>query len=436
MRPSLALLSGMLASCVLLFPSVLSYEQKWPSAGVALQRDAIHTSNFSRDAYAILMYRGDYLLQVQVLGQALLETGTSKDRVAMCTDAISTETRDILKADGWIIKPVNEIITSPNKRKFGDAYSKLHAWNMTEYERVVYLDLNIVLVSNIDRLFGCGTFCASYQDFDVFYSGVMVLEPSTAVFQDMVEKAGTLTAYCGGEEGFLNEYFKDFLYAPVFNWSDSKRYHQHLRLPRELDEHLMINTHSTKLWVWWMTDYVLSRKWTSVRMRLQGYKHNHASRLIPTPLFWAPYPLVFTFLLAARCSYQTLITSTAVMRKLEYFNKRFSHYIPLPILCLSYWISFNIVPPTMLPNQAQYVFWLWTSFLLLLFMGTYCCLCHAASGKFCKMLTTKTLLTLVLFVVFTIGHILFHFYNLIIIPLHLIVSQFSGDVVIHIWTKM
>ena len=81
----------------------------------------------------------DFCLGARVLGQTLLDTGTTKDRVAMCTDAVSKKTRDILRYDGWIIKPVSTI-RNPNKNRFSGCYSKLHAWTMTEYERLVYLD--------------------------------------------------------------------------------------------------------------------------------------------------------------------------------------------------------------------------------------------------------------------------------------------------------
>ncbi len=420
-------------------------EQGQSGKGIVRQGQTLKCSS---DAYVTLMH-GDNLLGARVLGQSLLDTGTTKDRVAMCTDTVSADTKEVLQADGWIIKPVSKIITSPSKREFGDAYSKLHAWNLTEYERVLYLDVDVAVVSNTDRLFDCGTFCASYQSFDVFHSGVMVIEPSTAIFQDMVEKAVTLTAYYGGDQGFLNEYFKDFNYAPLLNWSDSRRYYQPLRLPGSIEENMHINTADlVQPWVWWAHRIFEScRKWTCVRRRLQIY--NHAPGLIPNPLFWAPYPLIFICFMALRFSYP-LNASTDVMRNLKYFNDRFSHFIPLSILCLAYFISFNIVPTTMLPSQAEYVFWLWTSFLLLLFMGTYCCLCHAASRKSCEKLIAKTLLTLVLFVVFTVGHLLHTVLPLaistenlrllrgVLIPLalHMIVGQVSGDVIIYVWTKM
>ncbi len=197
----------------------------------------------------------------------------------------------------------------------------------------------------------------------------MVLEPTSAVFRDMVEKAVT---YDGGDQSFLNEYFKVLMYAPLFNWSDSRRQHQPMRLPPGVNADALLHyyynhfggddfkvVHFTmnnfQPWVWWTHRLCdLNRKWVNIRKRLPSY--GHTPGVLPRPIFWAPYPLIFICFMALRFSYQPLNASTAVMRKLKYFNGRFSHFIPLPILCLAYFISFNIVPTTMLPSQAEYVF--------------------------------------------------------------------------------
>ncbi|KAM0038336.1 putative glucuronosyltransferase [Helianthus debilis subsp. tardiflorus] len=53
---------------------------------------------------------------------------------------------------------------------------------------VVYLDADIILVKIIDALFKCGKFCAILKHSERLNSGVMVVEPSEELFNDMVSK--------------------------------------------------------------------------------------------------------------------------------------------------------------------------------------------------------------------------------------------------------
>lgn len=63
---------------------------------------------------------------------------------------------------------------------------------------VVYLDADTIVVRNIEELFKCGRFCANLKHSERLNSGVMVVEPSTDLFNDMVSKVKTLPSYTGG----------------------------------------------------------------------------------------------------------------------------------------------------------------------------------------------------------------------------------------------
>ncbi|PHT45162.1 hypothetical protein CQW23_14320 [Capsicum baccatum] len=47
-------------------------------------------------------------------------------------------------------------------------------------------------------------------------SGVMVVEPSEKVFNDMMSKVTTLPSYTGGDQGFLNSYYVGFAKAHIY----------------------------------------------------------------------------------------------------------------------------------------------------------------------------------------------------------------------------
>ena len=74
---------------------------------------------------------------------------------------------------------------------------------------VVYLDADTIVVKNIEELFKCGKFCANLKHSERLNSGVMVVQPSATVFNDMMSKVKTLPSYTGGIIVFS---FFSFLY--------------------------------------------------------------------------------------------------------------------------------------------------------------------------------------------------------------------------------
>ena len=81
----------------------------------------------------------------------------------------------------------------------------------------MYLDAVTIVVKNIEDLFKCSKFCANLKHSERLNSGVMVVEPSAALFDDMVKQVKTLSSYTGGDQGFLNSYYPDFPNARVFD---------------------------------------------------------------------------------------------------------------------------------------------------------------------------------------------------------------------------
>jgi len=62
----------------------------------------------------------------------------------------------------------------------------------------VYLDADTIVIKNIDDLFKCGKFCANLKHSERLNSGVLVVEPSEALFKDMMRQISTLPSYTGG----------------------------------------------------------------------------------------------------------------------------------------------------------------------------------------------------------------------------------------------
>nr|CAB3487658.1 unnamed protein product [Digitaria exilis] len=172
----------------------------------------------TEEAYVTLLYGDEFVLGVRVLGKSLRDTGTRRDMVVLVSDGVSEYSRKLLQADGWIVNPIT-LLANPNQvrpKRFWGVYTKLKIFNMTNYKKVVYLDADTIVVKSIDDLFKCGQFCGNLKHSERMNSGVMVVEPSEALFNDMINKVGSLPSYTGGDQGFLNSYYSDFANSRVY----------------------------------------------------------------------------------------------------------------------------------------------------------------------------------------------------------------------------
>ena len=172
-------------------------------------------------AYVTLLCNGDrYLPGVEALGESLKATGTTVPRVAMVASDVSEATRARLQELGWLIRdvaPLHKLGAKPLFPRFDDVFAKLRAWQRTEFDKVVLLDADTLVLQNIDELFLRPYFAAA-PDFlmpDRFNSGVMVLDPSDETFARMVQSIDKAATYDGGDQGFLNTFFADWYAMPV-----------------------------------------------------------------------------------------------------------------------------------------------------------------------------------------------------------------------------
>jgi glycogenin glucosyltransferase len=164
-----------------------------------------------RPAYVSMICGGDdYLPGIETLGRSLVETGTSVPRVAMVTHDVSSAARARLEGSGWSVREVESIGNPRADRlmpRFANVFTKLRAWSLVEFDKLVFLDADTVVLRNVDDLFDRPALAAA-PDFllpDRFNSGVMVLRPSQQYLEMMLERLPELGSYDGGDQGFLNE---------------------------------------------------------------------------------------------------------------------------------------------------------------------------------------------------------------------------------------
>lgn len=176
-----------------------------------------------KTAYVSTLCNGDgYAPGVEALGASLVASRAAHPMVLLVTADVSREARSRLSDRGWQIREV-EPVHNPNTGdqqllpRFDNVFTKLRAWELTDLDKVVFLDADTIVLQNVDDLFERPSIAAAPDFFlpDRFNSGVMVLEPSADTFQRMMHALSTSPSYDGGDQGFLNTFYGDWYAMPV-----------------------------------------------------------------------------------------------------------------------------------------------------------------------------------------------------------------------------
>ena len=91
--------------------------------------------------------------------------------------------------------------------------TKLHVFRLTQFEKVLYLDADTLVLRPLSHLFRLPYRFAAAPDVgwpDAFNSGVFVAEPSTETFDGLREMMRQRGTWDGGDQGLLNDYFHDW----------------------------------------------------------------------------------------------------------------------------------------------------------------------------------------------------------------------------------
>jgi glycogenin glucosyltransferase len=130
----------------------------------------------------------------------------------------------ILPIEEWAA-PAKSIDTKLGKKKpltrtFDNhcpGWTKLRIFSLQQYDTILYIDSDCLVLQDVSNLLELNkvyteseALIAAAPDIlppHQFNSGVMVVRPSTQVFETMQRHASLLTTYDGSDTGFLNAYF-------------------------------------------------------------------------------------------------------------------------------------------------------------------------------------------------------------------------------------
>ncbi|XP_066384023.1 UDP-glucuronate:xylan alpha-glucuronosyltransferase 2-like isoform X2 [Miscanthus floridulus] len=190
----------------------------WGSGGIQEVFNAsseLATSSWSdgrprREAYATVLHSSDtYLCGAIVLAQSIRRAGSTRDLVLLHDHTVSKPALRALTAAGWTPRRIKRIRNPRAARGTYNEYnySKFRLWQLSDYDRVVFVDADILVLRSLDALFAFPQLTAVGNDGSLFNSGVMVIEPSACTFDALIRDRRTIRSYNGGDQGFLNEVF-------------------------------------------------------------------------------------------------------------------------------------------------------------------------------------------------------------------------------------
>ncbi|KMT09196.1 hypothetical protein BVRB_6g132980 [Beta vulgaris subsp. vulgaris] len=173
-------------------------------------KERLYKGNPRREAYATILHSADvYVCGAIAAAQSIRMVGSTRDLVILVDESISAYYRSGLEAAGWKIRTIQRI-RNPKAEK--DAYnewnySKFRLWQLTDYDKIIFIDADLLILRNMDFLFSMPEISATGNDATLFNSGVMVIEPSNCTFNLLMDHINEIESYNGGDQGYLNEIF-------------------------------------------------------------------------------------------------------------------------------------------------------------------------------------------------------------------------------------
>ena len=184
-------------------------------------------------AYISCLSTDNYLMGILVLNKSLENTGTKYPHYCMVASSVSKSTIDSLERNNVkvIIKdPINvEEYTHKAMTGWYYTYFKLRIFELTQFEKLVFLDADMIVLQNLDELFDYEPIaaCADGYQFTGIKdatntgcnSGLMVIKPDVNLYNQMLQKLPEYIAEGkSGDQGIVNYFISGDNWLPeIYN---------------------------------------------------------------------------------------------------------------------------------------------------------------------------------------------------------------------------
>ena len=180
-------------------------------------------------SYVALISEDSYLLGLLCLRESLKNTKTEIPLSVIVTENVSRYAKYVIKKSGMnVINREKFLIPNEiNARNKGTAedywsntFDKLYVFELTQFEKIVYLDSDMYILKNIDHLFNkehlsaviAGKYYKGNENWTKLNSGLMVIKPQKnvidkfrLVFTDILKKRKAI-----GDQDIIQETYPDW----------------------------------------------------------------------------------------------------------------------------------------------------------------------------------------------------------------------------------
>lgn len=173
-------------------------------------KESFYSERPRREAYATILHSAHvYVCGAITAAQSIRMAGSTREFVILVDESISDYHRGGLEAAGWKVHTIQRIRNPKAKPEAYNEwnYSKFRLWQLTDYDKIIFIDADLLILRNIDFLFEMPEISAIGNNATLFNSGVMVVEPSNCTFQLLMGHINEIVSYNGGDQGYLNEIF-------------------------------------------------------------------------------------------------------------------------------------------------------------------------------------------------------------------------------------
>jgi alpha-N-acetylglucosamine transferase len=182
-----------------------------------------------KKAFVSYLANTDFLPGLVTLDYSLKMHGNSTELITMVNSSIAAEAIPVMKHFGLKAKIIGEIdhpfFIENDIWGTKYMYNKLWVFSMDEYDKVVYLDADMLICENIEVLFEkphmsavvAGKLLPGNEAWVALNAGLMVVEPDVMLFNDFKNKIPVLHSTNPTDQAFLHAYYE--------KWPDSAELH-------------------------------------------------------------------------------------------------------------------------------------------------------------------------------------------------------------------
>lgn len=183
------------------------------------------------EAYISCLSTDSYLKGILVLHQSILDTGTKYPFYCLVSDHVCEKSREILEKAGIRIIVKNAISVSELTHRpmegWDYTYFKFRLFELTEFEKLIYLDADMLVLHNIDELFEETPLavCKDGYQFTGYKqdencgcnSGLMVIKPDVKLFRKLLDELPrAVNSGISGDQNILDLFLNQNTWLPAY----------------------------------------------------------------------------------------------------------------------------------------------------------------------------------------------------------------------------